>query len=221
MDKGAEWYITAGLDPATVSGYTACTAYAFNRRTQKRRVIDVSNQRRTPDSIINLIKDWTVRYEVDEWRIEKNAFQAFLTQSREITQYLASRGVLLREHSTYGNKHDPGFGVAAMAMLFRGWSDGNNMIELPRKEGEGVKALIEQLIVWSPDAPKTQKTDAVMSLWFAELRAKELVQQSGATNYSDDTQWLSAADKEQRVVLSIDEYLAAQREDQARTFYAI
>jgi hypothetical protein len=219
MDKGSEWYIIAGLDPATISGHTACTVYAFNRRTQKRRVVDVSNKRMTPDALINLMKDFTIRYEVDEWRVEKNGFQAFLTQSREITQFMASRGVLLREHSTYGNKHDPGFGVAAMAMLFRGWSDGNNLIELPRKEGEGIKALIEQLIVWAPDAPKTQKTDAVMSLWFAEIRAKELVQQAGEVFYTEGDQWLSAADKENRVVLSIDEYLQAQR-DEARVFYA-
>lgn len=219
MDKGSEWYIIAGLDPATISGHTACTVYAFNRRTQKRRVVDVSNKRMTPDALINLMKDFTIRYEVDEWRVEKNGFQAFLTQSREITQFMASRGVLLREHSTYGNKHDPGFGVAAMAMLFRGWQDGNNLIELPRKEGEGIKALIEQLIVWAPDAPKTQKTDAVMSLWFAEIRAKELVQQQGEVFYTEDSRWLSAADKEQRVVVSIDQYLQDQR-DEARVFYA-
>lgn len=219
MDKGAEWYIIAGLDPATVSGHTACTVYAFNRRTQKRRVVDVSNKRMTPDALINLMKDFTVRYEVDEWRVEKNGFQAFLTQSREITQFMASRGVLLREHSTYGNKHDPGFGVAAMAMLFRGWQDGNNLIELPRKEGEGIKALIEQLIVWAPDAPKTQKTDAVMSLWFAEIRAKELVQQAGEVFYTEDSRWLSASDREQRVVVSIDQYIQDQR-DEARVFYA-
>ena len=221
MDKGADWYIIAGLDPATVTGHTAMTCYAFNRRTQKRRVVEVSNKRMTPDALINQMKDWTIRFEVDEWRVEKNGFQAFLTQSKEITQFMASRGVLLREHSTYGNKHDPGFGVAAMAMLFRGWQDGNNMIELPRKESEGVKALIEQLITWAPDVPKTQKTDCVMSLWFAELRAKELVQQYGETFYAEGDTWLSGNDKEQRVVLDIEEYLAAQRDERSgRTIYS-
>ena len=219
MDKGSDWYIIAGLDPATITGHTACTVYAYNRRTQKRRVVDVSNKRMTPDALITMMKDFTLRYEVDEWRVEKNAFQAFLTQSKEITQFMASRGVLLREHHTGRNKHDPGFGVAAMAMLFRGWQDGNNMIELPRKEGEGVKALIEQLIVWAPDAPKTQKTDTVMSLWFAELRARELVVTQGQTHYTEDDRWLSDNDREERLVLDVEEFLAHQREDQAQTFY--
>jgi len=218
MDKGNEWYVIAGLDPATVSGHTACTILAYNRRTQKRRVVDVSNKQMTPDALINLMKDWTVRYEVDEWRVEKNAFQAFLTQSKEITQFMASRGVLLREHHTGSNKHDPNFGVAAMAMLFRGWQDKNNLIELPRKENEGVKALIEQLIVWIPDPPRTQKTDAVMSLWFAEIRARELVQQAGEVFYAEGNQWLSENDRETQVVLNVDEYMAAEREA-ARTFY--
>ena len=219
MDKGSEWYVIAGLDPATISGYTACTILAYNRRTHKRRVVDVSNKRMTPDALVNLIKEWTIRYEVDEWRVEKNAFQAFLTQSKEITQFMASRGVLLREHHTGSNKWNADYGVAAMAMLFRGWEDKNNMIELPRKENEGVKALIEQLIVWIPDAPRTQKTDCVMSLWFAELRARELVSTEGQTFYAEGDTWLSGNDREERVVLDVEEFLAAQRDDQLQTIY--
>jgi hypothetical protein len=214
VDKGQDWYIIVGMDPATVEGYTAMTVYGFNRRTQKRRVIDVVNRRLTPDAMVNTMKEVTIRYGVDEWRVEKNAFQAFLTQTKEIVNFMASRGVLLREHTTGNNKKDPDFGVSAMAMLFRNWQDGNAMIQLPSKTNEGVRALIEQLIVWAPQLPKTQKTDAVMSLWFAELRARELVQMVGTDEYATgDDQWLSANDQESRVVLSIDEWVAARREE--------
>lgn len=215
VDKNqGEWYIIAGMDPATVSGHTAITVYGFNRRTHKRRVIDVVNKRLTPDAMVNTMKDVTIRFGVDEWRVEKNAFQAFLTQTKEVVQFMASRGVLLREHTTGRNKHDTDFGVSAMAMLFRNHEERNNMISLPAKLNEGVRALVEQLIVWAPDLPKTQKTDAVMSLWFAELRARELVGQVGSEEFATGgDMWLSGNHKRDRQVLSIDEYLAAQQHD--------
>lgn len=213
LDKGQDWYMIAGMDPATVTGFTAITVYGFNRRTHKRRVVDVINRRLTPDAMVNTMKDVTIRYGVDEWRVEKNAFQAFLTQTKEVVQFMASRGVLLREHHTGAyNKWSPDFGVAAMAMLFRGWEEKNNMIELPAKNNEGVRALIEQLVVWAPELPKTQKTDAVMSLWFAELRARDLVGEVGSDEYAQDDMWLSASDRENRVVLNIDEYMQYERE---------
>jgi len=214
IDKNqGEWYVIAGMDPATVQGFTAITIYGFNRRTQKRRVIEVVNRRLTPDAMVTTMKDLTIRFSVDEWRVEKNAFQAFLTQTKEVVQFMASRGVLLREHTTGRNKHDTDFGVSAMAMLFRNWQDKNNMISLPSKTNEGIRALIEQLIVWAPELPKTQKTDAVMSLWFAELRARELVGEVGTDQYASDDMWLSGNDRESQVVLSIDDYLHSRREE--------
>lgn len=214
IDKNqGEWYIIAGMDPATVQGFTAITVYGFNRRTQKRRVIEVVNARLTPDAMVNKMKDLTIRFDVDEWRVEKNAFQAFLTQTKEVVQFMASRGVLLREHTTGRNKHDSDFGVSAMAMLFRNWQDRNNMISLPAKSTEGVRALIEQLVTWAPDVPKTQKTDAVMSLWFAELRARELVGEVGTDEYMRDDGWLGANDREAQEVISIDQYRYAQQQE--------
>ena len=44
-----------------------------------------------------------------------------------------------------------------MTTLFAGWEDGELMIEFPSSVGsEAVKALMEQLAIWSPDAPKTK-----------------------------------------------------------------
>ena len=49
---------------------------------------------------------------------------------------------------------------------------GNNLLELPRSEAEGVKALIEQLITWAPGTKNKQ--DGPMALWgqFRRLRAE-------------------------------------------------
>ena len=169
--------VMAGLDPASPSGYVAATCIGLDMRTQKRYVLDLWNKTgMTPDDIRALIKDWTVKYGISEWRIEKNAFQTMLTQDREVREFLGSRGAVLREHFTGQNKWDTDYGVTSLTMLFAGWQDGNQLVELPRtNDHEAGKSFIEQLVTWMPDAPKGHKTDIVMSFWFTELACRDRV----------------------------------------------
>jgi hypothetical protein len=190
-------YILAGLDPAS-TGYTAAVVLGVDLETGKRHVIDISNRAGSkPDETRALIKDWTERYGVKEWRIERNAFQTFLTRDTEINEYLASRGVMLTEHMTNNNKSDPNFGVMAMSALFT-----NNQITLPRSDIQRVKSLIEQLVTWQPHPPKGQKTDIVMALWFAELRAIELVNRSARKTYFRNSPFMTRQDITDRTLVS-------------------
>ena len=190
-------YILAGLDPAS-TGYTAAVVLGVDLETGKRHVIDISNRAGSkPDETRELIKDWTERYGVKEWRIERNAFQTFLTRDTEINEYLASRGVMLTEHMTNNNKSDPNFGVMAMSALFA-----NNQITLPRSDIQRVKSLVEQLVTWQPNAPKGQKTDIVMALWFAELRAIELVNRSARKTYFRNSPFMTRQDITDRTLIS-------------------
>jgi len=175
--------VVAGLDPA-MAGHTAAVVVGLDASTQKRYVLDVSNkQGMTPDGIRDLIRDWTSKYGITEWRVEKNAFQSMLTQDREVREFLAGAGSILREHFTGSNKHDVDFGVASMTTMFAGWQDKRQLIELPSTHvSESTKALIEQLVTWHPAAPKTQKTDCVMALWFTELACRDRI--AAMTNYS-------------------------------------
>jgi hypothetical protein len=175
--------VVAGLDPA-MAGHTAAVVIGLDPVTQKRYVLDVWNKpAMTPDAIRQMIRDWTSKYGIIEWRVEKNAFQSMLTQDREVREYLAGAGAILREHFTGANKHDVDFGVASMTTLFSGWQDKRQLVELPSTHvSESTKALVEQLVTWHPAAPKTQKTDAVMALWFAELACRDRV--AAMTNFS-------------------------------------
>ena len=106
-----------------------------------------------------------------------------LTQDREVREFLAGQGAVLREHFTGSNKHDVDFGVASMTTLWAGWQDKHQLIELPSTAiSEASKALVEQLLIWHPAAPKTQKTDIVMALWFAELACRDRI--TAMTNFS-------------------------------------
>ena len=166
----------AGLDPA-MAGHTAAVVIGLDPATQKRFVLDVWNKAAmTPDQIRDLIREWTTKYGITEWRVEKNAFQSMLTQDREVREYLAGAGAVLREHFTGANKHDVDFGVASMTTLWAGWQDKRQLIELPSTAiTEAAKQMVEQLMIWHPAAPKTQKTDIVMALWFAELGCRDRI----------------------------------------------
>jgi hypothetical protein len=89
---------------------------------------------------------------------------------------LFSRGVILKPHWTGANKADPNFGVASMSTLFETDADGKPGIYLPNNNGvfPAVAELTEQLISWQPEV-KGLKTDVVMALWFAVIRARELI----------------------------------------------
>lgn len=203
--------LVAGLDPA-MSGFTAAVLLGLDRQTGKRWVVDVHNQAAMkPDEIRTLIKAWTEKYGIHEWRVEKNAFQAFLTQDTEIRNYLATRGVVLTDHLTGNNKNDPEFGIAAMTMLFD-----QNLISLPHPHTEAVKALREQLLTWDPKMAQSKhalrghKTDLVMALWMAELRCLELVQTGeGSTHVS--SMFHTPRDRMRQFVVSAEELEMAVR----------
>jgi hypothetical protein len=205
--------IICGMDPAIV-GDTAAICYAVDRATSKRYIVDAMKVTRpSPQQIRDIILNWTSLYSPSEWIIEKNAFQAFLTQDEGIKQFLASRGVLLKEHHTGSNKWDSGFGVASMATLFGtkqhdGKHHRDNLIHLPSDQTENVKALIEQLITWTPTTKG--KTDMVMALWFCEIRAREMLNYGQYATHHLKNPFLTSAEKRKRVVVNIDEMLANQ-----------
>lgn len=207
-------YVVAGLDPA-MSGNTAAIVMGVDRTTKRRWVLDVYDRAHTtPSGIRQLIKEWTNKFGINEWRIEKNAFQIMLTQDTEVRDFLASRGCLLREHFTGNNKWDIDFGVASVAQLFgnvqRTTSEkgglidtvDGGLIDLPSpKKNEAVKRLVEQLITWAPNTKN--KTDIVMALWFAEIRAREIANvNQGASHVQNN--YLGRYGRGQRAVINLD-----------------
>lgn len=205
--------VVAGLDPA-IAGDMGVVVMAVDRNTKKRWVLTalkVTNP--TPRQIRDTIFSVTDEYKVTEWRMEKNAFQGYLTQDEDLRMQLASRGVIIREHHTGSNKWDVDYGVASMAPLLGNLGiDGkparDNLLHLPSTESEGVKALVEQLITWSPST--RNKTDMVMALWMAEIRAREIASEWGRLGGTHmPNRYLSPYSLQQRATVNLDE-IAAQ-----------
>ncbi|MFF4020006.1 hypothetical protein [Streptomyces sp. NPDC001843] len=201
--------VVAGLDPAA-AGCTAMVVVGLDRRTGVRWVLDVVNKRGMPPHEMRAeIKRLTERYSVSEWRVEKNAYQASITQDQEVRAYLSSRGCLISGHHTNTNKWDPDFGVASMAPLFESWKDGHNLIRLPSQtQSEGVRALIEQLCSWFPETKGL--TDCVMALWFAEIRCRELMVSDFSGWHVNSSEFTSERDQARQLVVDIDFALQQQ-----------
>lgn len=187
-------YVVGGLDPATV-GCTAIIVSGLDRATEKRWVLDGYNAAGTsPATMRERIKFYTDLYRINEWVIERNAFQKFLTDDPDLRSFLQSRGCKLTPHYTNANKVDPDFGVMSMAPLFEssGAPPANNgggamrrkpfeemLIELPSDESAVVTELVSQLISWEPTGlAQSQKTDLVMALWFTEIAFKRILSRS-------------------------------------------
>lgn len=201
-------YVVGGFDPA-MTGHSAAVVIAMDRRTGVRWVLDIwTRPNCKPDDLFDKIKEWTVKYRMNEWRIEKNAMNLMVTQNREIRSFLATRGCLLREHFTGSNKWDADFGVASMSMLFDGWEQKKQLIRLPKKNSEGVRALIEQLTTWEPEPPGSRskrKIDCIMALWFAEIRCRELADEtSQIEEFHSRNSYLSERDKNKQMIIDLD-----------------
>jgi hypothetical protein len=218
--KEGNFRVVMGIDPA-MEGATAAVIVATEMSTRKRYVLDALNMTEpTPQKIKNLIEDWTIKYQPNVVVVEKNAFQLYLTKDEQIRDFLSSRGIQFREHYTGNNKWDVGFGVASMASLFgtthqSKFVKGSNLIELPSSEkSEGVKALVNQLIVWKPDMRKRQPTDLVMALWFTELVNREWLEKNNNAIKFMPNKWATRRQLDSRITIDLDELYASQQSEQ-------
>jgi len=206
-------YTIIGFDPA-VTGRSAFVAVSYNRSDGKIYVLDCINMvDPTPQKENALIKEWVEKFKPQEFRVEINAHQKYYAMDTELRDYLASYGCQLNSHFTGKNKWDVGFGVASMASLFGSAKDGrfqdNNILELPSNEGsEGLKSLVQQLIIWKPDTKNP--TDCVMALWFAIIRCRELMQTSSRVGQYQTNRWATRAQMAGRGSLNLDEAFAEQ-----------
>jgi hypothetical protein len=219
---GGTFRIVMGIDPA-MAGATAAVIVAADIETNERYVLDAVNMTEpTPAKIRELIEEWTLKYQPNVVVAEKNAFQLFLTKDEAIRDFLSSRGIQFREHFTGNNKWDVDFGVASMAPLFgivreNKFEKDSNLIHLPSTErSEGMKALINQLIIWKPDMKKKQASDMVMALWFTELVIREWLERKNYTQRYTSSRWHSMKQLNTRQVVDLDELYAEQ---QSEIFY--
>jgi hypothetical protein len=93
----------------------------------------------------------------------------------------------------------------------------SNLIDLPSTtSSEGIKALINQLIVWKPDMKKGQPFDMIMALWFCEIVTREWVERNNSGQKYMQSRWHSTKQLSTRYVIDLDEAFAEQQQE---TYY--
>lgn len=207
-------YTIIGFDPAMGAGYAAFVALTYNRADGRIYILDCYNMAEpTPQKIRQQIEEMVLKYRPQEFRVEINAHQKHYQLDEDLRQWLSVYGTRLEAHSTGKNKWDTELGVASMSPLFGSERDGkfqkNNTIELPSTDGsEGIKALVQQLMTWKPNTKG--KTDCVMALWFAVIRARELMQQGSRISMYANNRWATRAQNRNRFSVNLDEAYAEQ-----------
>lgn len=219
-------YVIAGCDPA-IKGFAAMVIYAVDRQTRKRFVLDAVNMKApTARELKNRMQELTEHYSINEWRVEKTGLLQFFTQDAEFRSWFASRGVRFTEHLTGQNKWDWAFGVSSMAPLFgeydKAWDRERNaaydgwrtitepLIEMPKPNQEAMKALVHQLLIWTPELdPGKVPCDLVMALWFAETGAREVLgmgQTGNVIAFSRGNRFVSPNRQKNRQRISLADY---------------
>lgn len=209
-------HVIGSLDPAT-TGFAGMLVGAVDRDTNKRYIYDAWNIKHpTPEELKNRIKAVTLEYGVNEWRIEKTGLLTMFTQDYELNQWLVARGVRLSTHYTGKNKWDTNYGVGSMSPLFGVWEDQEDgthklisdpLIELPRADGDGMRALVQQLTIWHPELdPKKTPCDLVMALWFFEVGAREKAKVVSFTGRRQFSGLVSPQERQKAAVFNLNDY---------------
>jgi hypothetical protein len=201
-------YIIGSMDPA-MTGHTGVIVMGVDRHTKKRFVLQVVNHAgATPKWIRDCIMGLTELYKIHEWRIEKNAMQGFLSQDPLLQEALGAMGVRITDHYTGKNKWDVDFGIASIASVLEA-----GLMEFPATHHvEACKQLCEQLIVWTPETKG--KTDLVMALWFADIRAREVILANSSARNQANFQYnrfLSRRGHNEQVVVNLNDLAMAAR----------
>ena len=213
-----EGYTIIGFDPAMGDkAHAAFVVITYNRSDSKIYVLECVNMAQpSPQKIRATIEELVLKYKPQEFRVEINAHQKAYALDDDLRQWLGMYGVRLESHVTNKNKWDASFGVASMSTLFGTMREdkfqSNNVIELPStQDSEGLKALTQQLITWKPST--RGKTDCVMALWFAVLRAREFMQQTNHLTKFANNRWTTRAQASQRYSINLDEAFSEQWAD--------
>ena len=160
-------YLVAGLDPAS-SGYQASVLWGIDQYRGELYLVDLENRRGGGiRAALDQMAVWLHEYDCRHWIVEENGFQSAIRQDEAIKEFTLRTGITVQGHLTGKNKHDPLYGVGAMADLFE-----NRKIHLPTGDSESsakIQKYRQQLLYFDgkPVSKRNkEKTDIVMASWF-------------------------------------------------------
>ena len=160
-------HLVAGLDPSS-SGFQASVLWGIDAYRGELYLIDLENRKGGGiRAALDQMSDWLHHYDCRHWIVEENGFQSAIRLDESIKEFTLRNGIQVQGHLTGKNKHDPLYGVGAMADLFE-----NRKIHLPTGDSESsakIQKYRQQLLYFDgkPVSKRNkEKTDIVMASWF-------------------------------------------------------
>jgi hypothetical protein len=177
----------AGLDPSS-TGHQAAVAYAASpielakpkREVPALGIYDVQDLRYMRwvigmadregggiENFIILAEKWRVELGVHHWVIEENNFQKGYLLDPRVKAWSREHEVHIEGTQTYGNKHDPRYGVGATSRLYE-----RGLIDIPYGDGNS-RSLADKLkrqalgFVDEPEGGR-RLSDMLMASWFPQ-----------------------------------------------------
>lgn len=159
------WQLIAGFDPAS-GKENAAVLWAYSKRAQKAQVVTAKKFRAGPAGMADALDEWHERFHCVQWVTETNWAGGFLEDVR-VERLRLEHGLIISPHQTKKNKTDYSGGVTSMIQAV---GSEEQPILLPHnngsEDGQGIAALIGELLTYHPDANKHAKDDLVLAAWF-------------------------------------------------------
>lgn len=156
--------LVAGLDPAARATQAAFVWAVTDDGTA--HMVDLETQEAGGvEGAVSVIRRWYEQYGCDVWVIEDVGYQRTFFDHPAV-RALKAEGYTIRPTHTGSNKHDPHFGVSAMA---RQYHEGHIVLPYGDREARRkVDMLIRELELFTDDTTKQRrnKSDILMAHWF-------------------------------------------------------
>jgi hypothetical protein len=183
-ERGDNWRLIAGFDPAVGSGRSAkfCAHMVVGLASCRDHercfwVVDIERAQMTLPQQVDLILRKHQEYKLFKSVVEANSYQQGLLQALE--HKMEERGEVLSiepHYTTRTNKPDPEIGVGSMSSWFE-----KGMVHIPWADPfsqRKMQQFVDELIMY----PDSRTTDTVLGFWFAWKTLQESAPKFGSYN---------------------------------------
>lgn len=167
--------LVAGFDPAP-SGWAVIVILGIDIKTGQRIVVDVLREKNvTTSKLVDFAKEAIDLWQPERMIVENKAFQQLLVEHPALQAHARQRRCVIGTHDTTGKtKHDPNFGVSALAELFY-----EKKVTVPwgdQPSKERFQVFLTELNYWRAYDNKVTQ-DQVMAFWFADKAARTVLEE--------------------------------------------
>lgn len=194
----------ATVDPSA-SAHWALELWLYHQESNTRWLLDFYRGSltapefldRVDGKFIGFLEEWQqwsiqVGCPIQTWVVESNTCQRFLLQYQHSKDWMSRYGVNVIPHQTTQRRHDPEYGIQALAPHFK-----HGRFRLPGKSRQAIKPFTDELVRW----PHARTEDTVLACWFLEIYLPNAIPANQTTIKFWRPSWVAGSDRGVRISL--------------------